>query len=522
MKYSTSTESWELVGSAGFSEGSATYISLAIDSNNIPYVAYQDGANSDKATVMKYSTSTESWELVGSAGFSDGSAEYISLAIDSNNIPYVAYRDGANSNYATVMKYSTSTESWELVGSAGFSAGFATYTFLAIDSNNVPYVAFSDSTGSISIMKYNGSVWEYVDQPFNGVSNNTAIAIDSNNVSYVAFSKHELAPTPDFRKAMVRKYNGSSWVSVGDETFSDGPTNYTSLAIDGNNVIYVAYKDVVNSDKVTVMKYIPDTTSPVITILGSNPELIYENTIYTDSGATAIDTVDGDLTNSIITTNEVNTSILGSYLVTYVVSDTAGNITTSTRTVNVISGLPGANTGSSPIPPYILESMNESQNQDNNNQDTDTDTGDSSEQQNNNQESNNNQSSQPSFWTDGRFIKAEDSTTIYFVDSDNIKHEYPDTHTWESYFKDDFSKVETVSKQELNNYLTGDDVPHKIGSLIKITSSPKVYKVTENKVLRWIINENVATRLFGNAWNKLVRDISEIFFGDYTIGENIE
>lgn len=268
------------------------------------------------------------------------------------------------------------------------------------------------------------------------------------------------------------------------------------------------------------VNYWIDNINPVITILGSNPELIYENTIYTDSGATAIDTVDGDLTNSIITTNEVNTSILGSYLVTYVVSDTAGNITTSTRTVNVISGLPGANTGSSSIPPYILESMNENQNQ--NNQGEQEENSNEQEENNDNQKSNDNQSSQPSFWTDGRFIKTEDNTTIYFVDSDNIKHEYPDTHTWESYFKDDFSKVETVSKQELNNYLTGDDVPHKIGSLIKITSSPKVYKVTENKILRWIIDENVATRLFGNAWNKLVRDISEIFFKDYTIGENIE
>jgi hypothetical protein len=194
-------------------------------------------------------------------------------------------------------------------------------------------------------------------------------------------------------------------------------------------------------------------------------------------------------------------------------------VTTDWRPFSVRPAI-GSNTGSSSIPPYILESMNNNQNQ--NNQGQQEESSNEQEENNANQESNNNQSSGLNFWTDGRFIKLEDDDTIYFVDSSNIKHEYPDTHTWESYYGDDFSNVETVSKQELNNYLTGDDVPHKIDSLIKTPSSPKVYKVTENKVLRWIINENVATRLFGNAWNKLVRDISEIFFKDYTIGENIE
>jgi hypothetical protein len=41
---------WVNVGinSTGFSQGQVAYTSLAIDSNNIPYVAYQDIANSNK------------------------------------------------------------------------------------------------------------------------------------------------------------------------------------------------------------------------------------------------------------------------------------------------------------------------------------------------------------------------------------------------------------------------------------------------------------------------------------------
>jgi len=136
---------WATVGSAGFSDGSAFYTSLAIDGNNIPYIAYQDEGKDNKVTVMKYSTTTESWDIVGILGFSAGTSTDISLAIDSNNTPYVAYRDGGTSNAATVMKYSTTTYVWINVGTPGFSAGEASYTSLAIDSNNVPYVAYRDS-----------------------------------------------------------------------------------------------------------------------------------------------------------------------------------------------------------------------------------------------------------------------------------------------------------------------------------------------------------------------------------------
>ena len=45
-----------------------------------------------------------------------------------------------------------------------------------------------------------------------------------------------------------------------------------------------------------------DITPPSISIIGDNSINIYQNTIYMDAGATAIDDVDGDLTASIITT----------------------------------------------------------------------------------------------------------------------------------------------------------------------------------------------------------------------------
>lgn len=68
-----------------------------------PTSPYRDGANSKKATVMKYSGG--SWRVVGTAGFSTGMAPWTSLAIDSTGTPCVAYADDGNGDKAAVMRF---------------------------------------------------------------------------------------------------------------------------------------------------------------------------------------------------------------------------------------------------------------------------------------------------------------------------------------------------------------------------------------------------------------------------------
>lgn len=79
-----------------------------------------------------------------------------------------------------------------------------------------------------------------------------------------------------------------------------------------------------------------DTTAPVITILGDNPTVSLLNVTYTDAGATATDDKDGNLTSSIVTTNEVNKTTAGAYQVNYSVSDEAGNAALESRDVYVV------------------------------------------------------------------------------------------------------------------------------------------------------------------------------------------
>lgn len=63
-------------------------LSLAIASNNVPYVAYQDIGNENRVSVSRYNGLC--WEVVGEPGFSAGSVTYLSMALDNNDTPYVA------------------------------------------------------------------------------------------------------------------------------------------------------------------------------------------------------------------------------------------------------------------------------------------------------------------------------------------------------------------------------------------------------------------------------------------------
>ena len=85
---------------------------------------------------------------------------------------------------------------------------------------------------------------------------------------------------------------------------------------------------------------IKDVTIPVISLEGSASVSLEAGTAYTDAGATATDNIDGAITSGIVTVNPVDINTVGTYTVTYNVSDAAGNGATAvTRTVEVVESV---------------------------------------------------------------------------------------------------------------------------------------------------------------------------------------
>ena len=143
---------------------------------------------------------------------------------------------------------------------------------------------------------------------------------------------------------------GDPYVELGATAFDVGDGDLTgSIVIDATGVntgaigSYTVTYNVSDSQgnaaiEVTRTVDVVDTTAPVITLLGSNPQQIEAGAPYVELGATAFDVGDGDLSGSIvIDASGVDTSTVGSYAVTYNVSDSQGNAATEvTRTVDVI------------------------------------------------------------------------------------------------------------------------------------------------------------------------------------------
>ena len=249
--------SWGDVGTPGISYATSSCTQIAVSNSGDPYVAYRDVTRSGKASALKYQSSTN-WQYVGEETFSDGGAGYLRLLFKpGTDEPYLAYGDANLSGAAVVKKFNGS--SWENVGTPGISEGWASNT-LAMAFNpgtKEPYLAFSDSGVSLEavVKKFNGSSWETVGA--SGFSPTSVDFIDiafnpGTNEPYVVFEDE----TNGEEKATVMKFNGSSWEYVGNPQFTSSNIDEPSIAFNPTtNEPLIAFGDGAYLNKMSVMKF---------------------------------------------------------------------------------------------------------------------------------------------------------------------------------------------------------------------------------------------------------------------------
>ncbi|WP_426431789.1 immunoglobulin-like domain-containing protein [Winogradskyella sp. HB-48] len=209
-------------------------------------------------------------------------------------------------------------------------------------SFTIPSNAVENSTRMRVSMKYNGIPTECETFTYGEVEDYTVI-IEGNG--------------PD-TEAPVITLNGASTIDLelGDTYTELGATatdnvdgNLTSsivvggdtvnTSIVGSYVVTYNVSDAAGNAATEVIRTVnvnPDTTAPVITLIGSNPVNLNVGDTYNELGATATDNLDGDIRASIVITGSVNTAVAGTYFVNYNVSDSSGNAAAQvTRTINV-------------------------------------------------------------------------------------------------------------------------------------------------------------------------------------------
>ncbi|MGB0787568.1 MAG: putative Ig domain-containing protein, partial [Candidatus Poseidoniaceae archaeon] len=263
------------------------YSSISIDSNDGVHISYYDFTNEDLkyATCSSSCTSASNWNKVsvdttGDVGY------YTSIAIDSNDGVHISYFDNTNGDhkYTTCSSGCTTASNWDIV-SVDTTGWVGLWNSIAIDSNDVVHISYKDSTNSD--LKYatcssgctSASSWNDVSVATTGdVGSMTSIAIDSNDGVHIS---HYDSTNSDLKYASCSSgcTSASNWDDVSvDTTGSVG--YYTSIAIDSNDGVHISYFDNTNDD----LKYIALDASSNVYGYSISPDLPAGLSFNTSSG----------------------------------------------------------------------------------------------------------------------------------------------------------------------------------------------------------------------------------------------
>lgn len=312
MKYDGN--SWVPVGSPGFTAGAAQHSDFTFGNGDTLYFSYSNGtgANMSKAAVMMFDGST--WSPIGT-DISLGAAQYTNIVYTSTGELYLGMIDMGIAGGSMSVKRYTGGSNWVDVGASPVAGGAScAYASMALDKFDTLYVAYRDNTiapGMVKVRKFDGTDWVDVGAPLlattgpgAGPAMDIYLAFDLLNQPYVSYSHTFQGPpritverfdgtawqpvgpvqfsSAQFEtslfsslslpkdapyvayqhgglglKASVKKYNSQTqdWDFVGSPGISDGVAAHTSVTMDGNGNLYLAYFDEVHGSKNTVKKY---------------------------------------------------------------------------------------------------------------------------------------------------------------------------------------------------------------------------------------------------------------------------
>ncbi|HET6995186.1 MAG TPA: hypothetical protein VFI06_09415, partial [Chitinophagaceae bacterium] len=254
---------------------SFTHIVTALDGAiTVPYVVYTE---SGVARVKKFDG--ENWVAVGD-DVSQATVTHTRIYIDDNGKLYVTYVDAANGNKLAIKTLNELTQLWQPLNNDPanlyISAETVTNTIgqfastprnaLAFSSDNTPYVIYGEGAALNPFVKrFNGTSWETVGggmiatQRAIGVS----IAIDQNDIPYVVYINHATA-TATTGNMIVYKYENNSWqqIVVPSPVPGGSATSGATTAIRHTNIVFnssgnpvVSYFNASNSNRNTVIVY---------------------------------------------------------------------------------------------------------------------------------------------------------------------------------------------------------------------------------------------------------------------------
>ncbi len=122
----------------------------------------------------------------------------------------------------------------------------------------------------------------------------------------------------------------------------------------------------------------------------------------------------------------------------------------------------------------------------------------------------------------GDLVRGETFPAVYFYGTDGFRYVFPNDKTYFTWYSN-FDNVKWVKDSDLSKIQIGGNVTYRPGvKMVKIQSDKKVYVVANGGKLKAITSEAVAKELYGSNWNKMVDDVPDGFFSNYTLNGNLD
>ncbi len=222
----------------------AYWPSLAIDMQDRPHVAYySDVVNTAyNLTYAVWNGSSWDYQMVEMTGWNSGGPGDISMKLDSNDWPHIAYDGGPGLG----LRYDHwNGTRWVLEGPDSSANPYEDSISLDLDSGDLPHISYGDlQVYGVKYAHWNGSAWiTQMISPSGEVGESTSIAVDSMYTPHVVYG-HTGSLGPPAYVLYYTSRPGSSWIGeVADPTER---VARPSIGIDSKDGPHVAYSRSIN------------------------------------------------------------------------------------------------------------------------------------------------------------------------------------------------------------------------------------------------------------------------------------
>lgn len=130
-----------------------------------------------------------------------------------------------------------------------------------------------------------------------------------------------------------------------NDNYDGDITDKVETVIEDNSILYRVFDSSSNKGEIKREIIHEDKDSPNIVLNGKETVYIYKGSSYKEDGYSAYDNCDGDITDKVVVTNNVNSNVTGKYKITYEVKDSSDNSFSIDREVIVINRVSSSGKG---------------------------------------------------------------------------------------------------------------------------------------------------------------------------------